>query len=121
MPRIYALQTVRYRLGRWVGAIGAGVAAPSATGYGPATRWQRKNHDAQPQDRSRNTGRHTGRAARDAEGWRRDRASRCPGGGRLLGRGASVLREFAAAVAAGAEGPRSGPATAHAHGRLRRR
>src|SRR4051812_866036 len=104
MPRIYALQTVRYRLGRWAGAIGAGVAAPSGAGYGSATRWQRKNHDAQPQDRSQNTGRQAGRAARDAEGWRRDRASRCPGGGRLLGTGASVLREFAAAVAAGADG-----------------
>src|SRR5205809_481866 len=35
MPGIYALQTVGYRLGRWVGAIGAGVAAPSAAGYVP--------------------------------------------------------------------------------------
>src|SRR5438067_5315465 len=35
MPGIYALQTVGYRLGRWVGPIGAGVAAPSGTGYVP--------------------------------------------------------------------------------------
>src|SRR5437763_4297606 len=35
MPRIYALRTVSYRLGRWAGAIGAGVAAPSGAGYVP--------------------------------------------------------------------------------------
>src|SRR5438552_2899496 len=35
MPRIYALRTVSYRLGRWAGAIGAGLAAPSGAGYVP--------------------------------------------------------------------------------------
>src|SRR5438552_2082121 len=35
MPRIYALRAGRYRLGRWAGAIGAGVAAPSGAGYVP--------------------------------------------------------------------------------------